>query len=213
MSLVGQWRELEIALPDGWVRVSVELEIRDPGAAAQASALLGPAGPHRLGTTLHFAAARDGSAPGPDGIARLLRRLDDEHIGGTLTALGSEKPAARAEREVPLLAASWDAMLAGLPKDWSDLSAELRLLSTDYVEHAAVLCIQMNPRRVGDSATFRFRSAQYAGYGVAPEMARRCLERCDEQDIRGSIEMLQVLSDTHLVATQGPVWLLDGQTL
>ncbi|HEV7639239.1 MAG TPA: hypothetical protein VGO39_00045 [Gaiellaceae bacterium] len=213
MSLVGQWRALEIALPDGWVRVSVALEIRDPGVAAQASALLGPAGPYRTGTTLRFAAARDGSAPGPDGIAALLRRLDDARIGGALTALGSEKATARVERDVTLLVESWDALLAELPADWSDLVGEVRLLSTDYVERAAVLCIQMNPRRVGDAATFRFRSAHHAGYGVAPEMARRCFERCDEESIRGSVELLQVLSDTHLVATQGPVWILDGQTI
>jgi hypothetical protein len=213
MSLVGQWRELEIALPDGWVSVSVQLEIRDPGVAAQASAFLGPAGPHRIGTTLRFLSARDGSAQGPDGIARLLRRLDDERIGGTLTALGSEKAVARIEREVTPLVDSWDGMLAELPADWSDLVAELRLLSTDYVEHAAVLCIQMNPRRVGDSATFRFRAAHHAGYGVAPQMARRCFERCDEENIRGSITLLRVLSDTHLVSTQGPVWNLDGQTV
>jgi hypothetical protein len=213
MSLVGQWRELEIALPDGWVRVSVELEIPDPGVASRASALLGPAGPHRIGTTLRFSSARDGSAQGPDGIARLLRRLDDEGVDGTLTALGSERPAARTEREVTSLVDSWDTMLAELPEDWSDVVAEIRLLSTDYVEHAAVLCIQMNPRRVGDRAAFRFRAAHHAGYGVAPEMARRCLERCDGNNIRGSIELLQVLSDTHLVATQGPVWILDGQTI
>jgi hypothetical protein len=213
MSLVGQWRELEIALPDGWVRASVQLEIRDPEVAAQASALLGPAGPYRTGTTVRFAAARDGSAQGPDGITRLLRRLDDARIGGTLTALGSEKPAARAERAVTPLVDSWDQLLTELPADWSDLVAEVRLLSTDYVEHAAVLCIQMNPRRVGDSAVLRFRAARRAGYGVAPQMARRCLERCDEANIRGSIALLRVLSDTHLVATQGPVWNLDGQTV
>jgi hypothetical protein len=213
MSLVGQWHELEIALPDGWVSVSVQLEIRDPGVAAQASALLGPAGPYRTGTTLRFSSARDGSAQGPDGIARLLRRLDDARIGGTLTALGSEKAVARVEREVTPLVDSWDAMLAELPDDWSDLLAEVRLLSTDYVEHAAVHCIQMNPRRVGDSATFRFRAAHHAGYGVAPQMARRCLERCDEDEIRGSIALLRVLSDTHLVSTQGPVWNLGGQTV
>jgi hypothetical protein len=213
MSLVGQWRELEIAFPDGWVRVSVQLEIRDPGVAAQASALLGPAGPYRTGTTLRFSSARDGTAQAPDGIARLLGRLDDARIGGTLTALGSEKAAARVEREVTSLVESWDAALAELPEDWSDLVAEVRLLSTDYVEHAAVLCIQMNPRRIGDSATFRFRAAHHAGYGVAPEMARRCFERCDEQNIRGSIAVLHVLSDTHLVSTQGPVWILDGQTI
>ena len=44
-------------------------------------------------------------------------------------------------------------------------------------------------------------------------MARRCLERCDEEDIRGSVAILRVLSDTHLVGTQGPVWILDGQTI
>jgi hypothetical protein len=213
MSLVGQWRELEIALPDGWVRVSVALEIRDPGVVAQAAALLGPAGPYRKGTTLRFAAARDGSAQGPDGIARLLRRVDDARIGGILIALGSENATARVEREVTSLVESWDAMLAEVPADWSDLVAEVRLVSTDYVEHAAVLCIQMNPRRVGDSATFRFRAAHHAGYGVAPEMARRCFERCDEANIRGSVELQQVLSDSHLVATQGPVWILDGQTV
>jgi hypothetical protein len=213
MSLVEQWRELETALPDGWVRVSAQLEIRDPGVAARASALLGPAGPYRTGTTLRFSSARDGSAQGPDGIARLLRRLDDARIGGTLTALGSEKGIARVERELTTLVESWDALIAELPADWSDLAAEVRFLSTDYVEHAAVLCIQMNPRRVGDTPVFRFRAAQYAGYGVAPQMARRCFERCDEANIRGSLAILRVLSDTHLAATQGPVWILDGQTV
>ena len=213
MSIVEQWRELEGAFPDGWVKVSVQLEIRDPGVAAQASALLGPAGPYRTGTTLRFSSARDGSAPGPDGIARLLSRLDDARIAATLTTLGSEKAAVRAEREVTPLAESWDALLSELPADWSDLVAEVRLLSTDYVEHAAVFCIQMNPRRVGDSAVFRFRAAHHAGYGVAPQMARRCLERCDAADIRGSLALVRVLSDTHLVSTQGPVWILDGQTI
>jgi hypothetical protein len=213
MSLVGQWRELEAALPEGWASVSVELEIRDPGVAAQASALLGPAGPYRTGTTLRFVSARDGSATGPDGIARLLSRIDDARIAGTLSALGSEKTIARVEREMTSLAESWDALIAELPADWSDLVAEVRLLSTDYVEHAAVMCIQMNPRRVGDTAVLRFRAAHHAGYGVSPQMARRCLERCDAADIRGSIAILHALSDTHLVSTQGPVWIHDGQTI
>jgi hypothetical protein len=104
-------------------------------------------------------------------------------------------------------------MLSELPADWSDLVAEVRLDSTDYVEHAAVLCIQMNPRRVGERAAFRFRAAHHAGYGVSPEMARRCLERCDASNIRGSVAILRALSDTDLVGTQGPVWILDGQTI
>jgi hypothetical protein len=59
----------------------------------------------------------------------------------------------------------------------------------------------------------RFRSARTAGYGAAPGMVRRCLERCDRESIRGSVRVLRVLSDSHLAATQGPVWLLEGNTV
>ena len=70
----------------------------------------------------------------------------------------------------------------------------------------------MNPRREGDRAALRFRAARTAGYGVAPNMARRCFERCDAEEIRGSVQVLRALSDTRLVGTQGPVWLMDGKT-
>jgi hypothetical protein len=214
VSLVGEWRALQEGLPEDWVQVSLQLEIRDPEAVSRAAALLGPAGPYRAtSATLRFTSARDGSAQGPDGIAGLLRRIDDARIGGTLTALGSERAAVREEREVTSLVESWDTALAGLPADWSDLFAEMQLLSTDYIERAAVLCIQLNPRRVGDRAAFRFRAARLAGYGVAPQMARRCFERCDEESLRGSVAVMRALSDAKLEATQGPVWILDGQTI
>ena len=44
-------------------------------------------------------------------------------------------------------------------------------------------------------------------------MAERCLERCDAAGIRGSVRILQALSDTKLVGTQGPVWLVGGKTV
>jgi hypothetical protein len=44
-------------------------------------------------------------------------------------------------------------------------------------------------------------------------MAARCFGRCDEEGITGHVEILRVLSDTHPVGTQGPVWLLDGRTI
>jgi hypothetical protein len=214
MSLVGQWRTLQDDLPEGWIQVAVRLELRAGEAPTRAAALLGPAQPYRSGpNALQFSSARDGSAPSPDGISRLLKRLDDQRISGTLTVLGSERAAARPEREFRLLAAQWDALLAELPEDWSDLLGEINLESSDYVEPAAVLLIQMNPRRVGASTSMRFRGARRAGYGVSPEMARRCFERCDEANIRGTVEVLRALSDTHLVSTQGPVWIMDGQTV
>jgi hypothetical protein len=214
VSLVGEWRALQAGLPDGWVQASLQLDVRDPEATSRAAALLGPAAPYRSSpTALRFNTARDGTAQGPDSIARLLRHVDDARVLATLVVLGSEKSAARSERAVASLVESWDAALAALPRDWSHLVAETRFLSSDYVERAAVLCIQTNPRRIGTQAAFRFRSARRAGYGVAPGMARRCFERCESEGFRGSVVVMRVLSDSHLEATQGPVWILDGQTI
>ncbi len=214
MSLVGQWRALEEGLPEAWRRAGLRLELRDRDAADRAAALLAPAQPFRAEPdALRFDSARDGTATGPDGVTRLLRRLDDAAIGGSLTLATSEQKAPQPERGVTLLADAWDTALAGLPADWSDLLCELTLLSTDDIERVAVLCIQMNPRRDGQRADLRFRCARSAGYGVSPAMARRCLERCDAEAIRGSVEVLRALSDTQHVGTQGPVWQLDGQTV
>ena len=44
-------------------------------------------------------------------------------------------------------------------------------------------------------------------------MTRRCLERVDEEQIRGELRILRVLSDTDPVATQGPVWYVDGRSV
>ncbi len=197
-------------MPDSWARASLRLELHDRAAADQAAATLGPTGPYRVSPTiLQFSVARDGSALGPQGITRLLARIPK----GTLSLSNSQASPRLEEREITSLVEGWDAALAGLPSDWSDLYAEIEFTSSDYIEPAAVLCIQMNPRRDGTRAAFNFRAGRQAGYGVAPGMARRCFERCDEKGIRGSISVLRVLSDTHLVATQGPVWLSGGKTL
>jgi hypothetical protein len=214
MSLAGQWNELGSELPAGWSRADLRLELRDADTANRAASLLGPAQPFKAEpTVLRFAAAHDGSTVSPDAVTRLLARLDEARIGGTLTLAGSERAAVRSEREVKPLAESWQQELAGLPSDWSDLLGEIELLSSDYIERAAVLCIQMNPRREGNRSALRFRAARKAGYGVSPEMAGRCFERCDAEDIRGSVTVLHSLSDTRHVATQGPVWIVSGKTV
>jgi hypothetical protein len=214
MSLAEQWKTLGSELPDGWSRGDLRLELRDAATAGRAAALLGPAQPFRSEpTVLRFAVAHDGTAAGPDAVIRLLARLDEARISGTLTAVGTARAAARSEREVTLLADSWRVALAGLPSDWSDLLGEIELLSSDYIERASVLCIQMNPRRDGNRSALRFRAARQAGYGVSPEMATRCFERCDAEQIRGSVIVMGSLSDTHHVATQGPVWHVAGKTV
>jgi hypothetical protein len=214
MSLAAAWKTLGSELPPGWSRADLRLELRDAPTANRAASLLGPAQPFKsLPTVLRFTVARDGSAVSVDGVQRLLARLDEARIAGTLALAGSERAAPRVEREVMLLADSWQQALAGLPPDWSDLLGEIELLSSDYVEPAAVLCIQMNPRRDGTRTALRFRAARQAGYGVSPEMAARCFERCDAEQIRGSVTVLHALSDTRHVGTQGPVWHIAGQTV
>lgn len=210
MSLAQQWKALGSELPKGWTTASLRLELADRASADQAAAALAPAGPYRVSPTiLQFSVARDGTALGPDAIAIRLAHVRS----GELSLSNSAVAARPAERAVTPLAASWDALIAGLPADWSDLYAEVEFTSSDYIEPAAVLCIQMNPRRDGTRPAFRFRAARVAGYGVSPGMAHRCFERCDEKQISGAITALRVLSDTHHAATQGPVWLAGGKTI
>jgi hypothetical protein len=44
-------------------------------------------------------------------------------------------------------------------------------------------------------------------------MVRRCFARLDEEGIGGEATILNVLCDTHNVATQGPVWRVDGRAV
>ena len=119
---------------------------------------------------------------------------------GAVTPLGLDVPA------------TWDAAVGALPPDWSDLYAELELVSSDWLERAALLMATVNPARYGELG-FRFRVARRFGYGASPEMTRRCLERVDNEHIRGELRILHVLSDTDPVQTQGPVWYVEGRSV
>ena len=150
-------------------------------------------------------------------VTRVLARLDEEGIRARLALAAHEErpPAARAAgpERAPALAVRWDELLERLPADWSDLSAELELDSTDFLERGALLLAPVNPSRYGGPASFRFRCASGKGYGVSAGMARRCLERLDEEGMTGRLRALRVLSDTHLAGTQGPVWLIGGRSV
>jgi len=211
VTVAEQWKSIGSNLPDGWARAQLRLELGDKDSADKAAAMLGPTGAYRAApTVLLFSVSRDGTATSPDNLVRLLRYVPT----GMLSLSGSQAaPQAVTTREVEPLTSAWDKAIAGLPPDWSDIFAEVQLTSTDFVERAAVLTVQCNPRRDGDRAALRFRCARVTGYGVSPEMARRCFERCDAEKIRGSVVILRVISGSRHVATQGPVWLADGKTL
>lgn len=109
------------------------------------------------------------------------------------------------------LARRWDAALVTLPSDWSSLHCELEVKSSDYLDRTALLCAPLNPSRVPSQLAFAFRCAAREGYGAAPAMVRRCLERLDAEGITGDVRVLRVLSDVASVGTQGPVWLVGGR--
>jgi hypothetical protein len=209
-----RWRQIERELPDNWSDARLLLRVSDPAQAERAAAHLTPLMPGRNGTEVRFYTAHRGSGASPDAVRRLLRRIDEEGIRGDLelvSAGGPEPGVLAAER--PGLADAWDAAVATLPPDWSDLFAEVELSSTDQLELAALLLAPLNPARHGDEPALRFRVARRFGYGASPGMTRRCLERLDEQRLAGQLRILRVLSDTDPVSTQGPVWYVEGKAV
>ena len=215
MRLVDQWRAIERGLPEDWGDARLALTVPDEAGARRAAALLGPINPGRRGKQLRFYTARRGAGHGPELVRRLLGRLDAERIEGELELVSSGKPEAAPAPEIarPTLTAAWDAAVAGLPSDWSDVYAEVELRSSDHLERAALLLSPVNPARYGGNPGFRFRAARRFGYGVSPAMARRAFERLDAEGIRGTVKILRALSDTRPAQTQGPVWYVSGRAV
>ena len=213
MLLASDFSRIERGLPDNWAEAQLILVVRDAGRCERAAALLGPSNPGRRGNRIQFTVGRRGGGLAPDAMRRLLRRLDKDGIAGRLELVRATEAPKAELRSRPSLRDEWERALAPLPRDWSDLYAEVRLDSTDYVARAALMLAPVNPARFAGPAALQFRCARTFGYGVSPEMAARCLERCDEQGITGSVAILRVLSDTYPVATQGPVWYVGGRSV
>ena len=213
MRLVEQWNGIEIRLDPRWNAARLALTVADETRAERAAALLGPAGPGRSGVTIRFNTARGGDGVGPEAVRRLLRRLDEEGIDGTLALASASDAAPVRTLARQTLAADWDAAVAQLPADWSDLLCEIELTSSDHIDPAALLLGPLNPLSIDGKLGFRFRAASSFGYGASAGMARRCLSRLDEAGITGTVRVLRVLSDTHPVGTQGPVWYVGGKAV
>ncbi|HKB94449.1 MAG TPA: hypothetical protein VKC62_09480 [Gaiellaceae bacterium] len=212
MSLAEQWTEIENDLDPRWKDARLTLTVDDETRVERALALLGPAGPGRAGRDIRFFVARGGTGIGPEAMRRMARRLDQEGIAGTLALVASGEAPAEPQISRASLADAWDALVATLPADWSDLLCELELTSSDHVELAAVLTEPLNPYQSGVGRPgFRFRAAHSFGYGASSGMVRRCLQRLDDEGIPGEVRLLNALSDTHPVATQGPVWYIGGK--
>jgi hypothetical protein len=234
VGLVDQWRAIGSDLPEGWGDARLRLTVAEEGQCDRAAVLLGPVTPGRHGRVISFFVARRGAGPSRDLVERLLRRLDREGVNGELELVGTDAAEdAAAPGEPRSFVSAWEAELAALPDDWSDLYGEMELSSSDYLERGALLLAPLNPARckaddrvkperpesgaasgaLGGKPGFRFRVARRFGYGASTEMARRCFERLDAEGIRGTVRVLRALSDTRPVQTQGPVWYVGGRAV
>lgn len=210
MDLVEQWRRLGSELPPDWNEARLALEIPREGERSRAAALLGPAGPGRTGDELRISIGRSGGI-GPENFEKLLGKLDEEAIGGTVTLVETVDRAPEADAPQGKLADAWAVALAALPPDWSDLYCELEVASSDHLDGGALLIAPLNPVRMPARNALRFRVAHSSGYGAAPQMVARCLQRLDAGEVPGRLTVLRALSDTHNVDTQGPVWRVGGK--
>jgi hypothetical protein len=213
MGLVEQWRRIRSELQQNWGEAKLNVSVPRADQRSRAAALLGPAGPGRLGDDLRLSVHRAGGGIGPDQADKLFGKLDDEKIRGTVSLVTVDERAEPEEAPQGAVAQLWDAALATVPADWSDLLCELELTSSDHLARAALLLAPLNPTRVPGRSAFRFRVARRFGYGASPQMTRRCLERLDAEGIPARLTLLHVLSDTHNVATQGPVWRVAGKAV
>lgn len=214
MAAADQWARIEEALDPEWVEL--RLAFAPEGALAEAAAVLGPLQPVLVGDELRFHVTR--SDGGAERTRNTLSRLDRKRLWGTLALIdvaAGDAPAAITT--VPAaalgLADSWDEAISSLPPDWSDLLCELELESSDHLPRAALLGAPLNPTRVPDANALRFRASGKQGYGVSPQMARRCFERMDADGITGRITILHGLSDTENAVTQGPIWRVAGRSV
>lgn len=213
MGVVEQWNGIEKGLDPKWHDARLDLRVDDEARLGRAAALLAPAGPGRMGGAVRFYTARRGAGVGPEAVRRMLKRIDDEGIAATLTLVSSDEAPAEPVISRASLAAEWDAAIAVLPGDWSDLLCDLELTSSDHVERAALLLAPLNPIQGIGRPGFRFRCAHSFGYGASNGMVRRCLARLDEERIPGEVRILRALSDTHPVGTQGPVWRIGERSV
>ena len=213
MALADDFRALLQELPTDWEEASVLVRLADEDTARRAAALLrlAQSGPARHGRPLRRLA---------HGRRRSRTSRSAACAASTRPGSAARWCSSRARSPTPApeparasLAAAWDVEVAALPPDWSDVYAELELRSTDNLEQGALLAAPINPARVDERPAFRFRCARQFGYGAAPGMVRRCLERLDSADIRGEVHILRALSDTKPWATQGPVWYVDGRSV
>lgn len=215
MRAVDQWAAIRDGFPEGWSEA--HLTFTPEGAVSEAAAILAPLAPGRVGDDLRIHVTR--TASGSERVRNVLGRLDERRCWGTLGLLDvtsdeAGAPSTHAASSEPRsLTDAWGAVQAELPPDWSSVLCQLDLDSSDHVPRAALLGAPLNPTRVPGEVAIRFRASGKQGYGTAPAMVQRCLQRMDDEGVTGRLSVVFGLSDADNAVTQGPVWRVAGRSV
>ena len=212
MRLVEQWRRIERELPADWAEARLALSVPHDERALRGRRAARPGKPRLAGDELRLVACSAPAASarsGPRAAGEARRGAHPRHARAPRHRRASARGGAAARVARRRLGEA----LATLPADWSDLYCELELTSSDYLDGAALLLAPLNPAAgPGQGRVPLPRRAPVRLRRVAGD-DRRCLERVDEAGIRGRVRILRALSDTHNVATQGPVWHVEGKAV
>ena len=123
MGVVEQWRSIRSELPEDWAEAKLNLTVAKDEQRARAAALLGPAGPGRLGDELRLSVHRAGGGIGPDQADKLFRKLDDERIRASLSLVTVGERVAREEAHRDAVAERGTRRLRACPPTGATCSA------------------------------------------------------------------------------------------
>jgi hypothetical protein len=86
------------------------------------------------------------------------------------------------------LAEDFEAIVAALPPDWTDLQLDLRIFDEDRYVEAATVLVQVNAQAHSHHDWhWRLLVAHEFGHAAAPESVRGTLKLLDEQGIVGEL--------------------------
>jgi hypothetical protein len=93
------------------------------------------------------------------------------------------------------LAEDFEAIVASLPPDWTDLQVDVRIFDESRYVEAATVLVQVNAQAHSrHDWHWRLLVAQEFGHAAAPESVRGTLRLLDEQGIDGELAVRETRS-------------------
>ena len=221
VGLAAQWDRIVSQLPAIGRRLGVQLRlaraerraagswaarIAEPGRCRRRAAPAGDYPPEKRGPV-----SCGGSWPGS--TSRTSGARSSSRAPRSAAAEAAARPSSPSDAPTASLALARDELVAGLPDDWSDLLVLVELRSSDELAPAALALAPLNPSRHG------VRSRSASEWPVASATGRRprwhvaASSASTSSAFPGALRLLEVLSDTQPVLTQGPTFVVSDRAV